>query len=189
MIALPALVLSSLLALADAPATTTAPPPPPGPPTHLSGVEVVAGPGPKLVSSFPAEGATAPAGVIVLKLVFDQPMTADAWSFGHAATGAFPTCLAHPRLLADQKTFVLLCTVEPRTDYAVQINPTPVFASAGGRSASPYLLRFSTSDDSTRNLHDALVQADLTDDDDPIMGWNDGLTGVSSSAADAAPKP
>lgn len=192
MTALPALMLSGLLAFADAPAATPTAPPP-APPTHLSGVEVVAGPGPKVIESYPADGATVPAGVVVLKLVFDQPMSADAWDFGPADAVAFPSCLAHPRLLTDQKTFVLLCTAAPSTSYAVKVNPSPVFASAGGRTASPFLMRFSTSDESaTRDLHAALTQAGLSDDDDPIMSWNDGQGGVSRSpapAADAAPKP
>lgn len=187
MIAASALALSALLSLADAPATA---PPPPAPPTHLSGVDVVAGPGPKVSASYPAQGASAPSGVLVLKIVFDQPMAAGDWSYAKVDGAAFPTCLAHPRLLADQKTFVLLCTTDPGATYAVQINPTPVFESAAGRTASPFVLRFTTTQDSTRDLHDALTQADLTDDDDPIMSWNDGETGVSRSpGTDAGTAP
>lgn len=148
--------------------------------TQVSGVVVTAGPPPKVVSTFPADGARAPGGVIVLKIVFDQPMTADAWSFGRTAAGAFPNCLAHPRLLGDGKTFALLCTVAPNQSYAVQINPSPVFANAGGRSARPCLLRFATTETATRNMHDALEQAGLTDADEPIMTWNDA-GGVSRS--------
>ena len=43
-------------------------------PTHVGGVEVVAGPGPTVSSSFPANGASVAAGVVVLKIVFDQPV-------------------------------------------------------------------------------------------------------------------
>lgn len=179
-----ALALSALVSLADAPAAT--PPPAPAPPTHVSGVDVIAGPSPRVTASYPADGASIPSGVLVLKVVFDQTMAASDWSYAKVDGAAFPDCLAHPRLLADQKSFVLLCTVDPGATYAVQINPTPVFQSAAGRTASPFVLHFTTTQDSTRFLHDALTQADLTDDDDPIMSWNDG-TGVSTSAATQAP--
>jgi hypothetical protein len=169
-------------------ATATASPPAASAPApagaSVSGVTVTAGPPPQVVSTFPAEGASAPAGVIVLKVVFDQAMTPKAWSFGHVEGQAYPDCLARPRLLDDRKTFALLCTVAADQAYAVQINPAPVFANAGGRTAKPYVLRFKTADVSVRNMHDALVQAGLTDSDDPIMSWNDA-GGVSRSAPPA----
>lgn len=173
-----ALALSALISLADAPASA----PPPALATRLSGVDVYTGPAPKVSASYPAEGASVPSGVLVLKVVFDQPMAAADWSYAKVGGAAFPSCLAHPRLLADQKTFVLLCTTDPGATYAIQVNPTPVFQSSTGHVASPFVLHFTTTDDSTRFLHDALTQADLTDDDDPIMSWNDGTGGVSSSA-------
>ena len=149
--------------------------------TPLSEVVVVPGPGPKVVATFPADGASAPAGVAVLKVTFDQPMAADAWSYGQAEGGAFPACLARPRLLADQRTFALLCTLAPDRAYAVSINETPDFSSDKGRSAKTYLWRFTTSAVGARNLHDALAQAGLTDADEPIMRSND-TGGVSRSS-------
>jgi len=141
----------------------------------------VAGPGPKVTSSFPANGASVAAGVVVLKIEFDQPMTPDAWAYGGSDAGAFPRCLARPRLLGDQHTFALLCTLEPNRTYALQINPAPAFKNAGGRSAKPYPLSFSTSAAITRNMHDALTQAGLTDADEPLMSWDDPGQGVSHS--------
>jgi hypothetical protein len=150
---------------------------------QLQGLVVVPGPGPAVKFTYPAPGAAVPAGVVILKIVFDQPMTADAWSYGRAAAGDFPDCLADPRLLDDQRTYVLLCTVSENRTYAIEINPAPRFASANGRSAKPYVLTFSTTDDMTRGLHDALQQAGLDDTDDPIMTWRDPGKGVSQSAA------
>jgi hypothetical protein len=170
-----------LAAAAAAAAGVVAPPAPPGPATPLSEVVVAAGPPPKVVASFPAEGSTVSAGVLVLKLVFDQPMAPQAWSYGPAESKAFPHCLERPRLLADQRTSVLLCTVEAHQDYAIQINPTPRFASADGRAAKPIILHFSTAGVDVRNLHDALTQAGLTDADEPIMRWTDPGAGVSQS--------
>jgi hypothetical protein len=136
------------------------------------------------VSTYPNVGASVPAGTVILKIVFDQPMTPDAWAYGRSADGDFPDCLAQPRLLGDQRTFVLLCSLTlPNRAYAAQINLAPRFASANGRSAKPYTLKFSTNDEITRGLHDALQQAGLDDADDPIMTWRDSGQGVSQTAA------
>ncbi|HXQ15400.1 MAG TPA: Ig-like domain-containing protein [Caulobacteraceae bacterium] len=144
---------------------------------------VVPGPGPTVKSTYPNAAGSVPAGTVILKIVFDQPMTPDAWAYGRSADGDFPDCLAEPRLLNDQRTFVLLCSVAlPNRTYAVEINLAPRFASAYGRSAKPYTLKFSTNDAITRGLHDALLQAGLDDTDDPIMTWRDPGQGVSQTA-------
>jgi hypothetical protein len=144
---------------------------------------VVAGPGPTVQSTYPGAGDSVPAGTVILKIVFDQRMTPDAWAYGRSADGDFPDCLAEPRLLNDQRTFVLLCsTALPNRVYAVEINLAPRFQGANGRSAKPYTLKFSTNDEITRGLHDALLQAGLDDTDDPIMTWSDPGQGVSQTA-------
>lgn len=155
--------------------------PRPQQPSPAPDVVVVGGPAPKVVASFPTHGARVPAGVLVLKVTFDQPMTPDSWSYGPAGDGAFPHCLAQPRLLADQRTFALLCTVAEHQAYAVEVNATPVFANAKGRRARATLFHFSTSEVITRDMHGALLQAGLTDGDEPIMSWRDDGAGVSRS--------
>ncbi|HTX47826.1 MAG TPA: hypothetical protein VME40_00425 [Caulobacteraceae bacterium] len=147
----------------------------------VAGLVVMAGPGPTVQSTYPASGGSVPAGVMILKIVFDQPMAPDAWAYGPSAEGDFPKCLADPRLLGDQRTYVLLCNVAPKRTFAVEINSTPRFASAYGRSAKPFTLKFSTTDPGTFDLHDALLQAGLTDTDDPIMTWRDEGHGVSQT--------
>jgi hypothetical protein len=139
-------------------------------------------------ATYPAAGAAVPAGVIILKISFDQPMAPDAWSYGRSAAGGdFPSCLVDPRLLGDKRTYVLLCTVAQNAAYAIDVNAAPRFASAGAdRSAAPYTLKFTTTGDITRSLPDALAQAGLTPDDDPIMTWRDPGKGVSQSAAPGA---
>jgi hypothetical protein len=160
---------------------------PPTAATAVGELVVVGGPGPKVVSSWPADGASVGAGVLALKLVFDQPMTAQAWSYGPAEGAAFPKCLGHPRLLGDRRTFVLLCTVQAHGAYAVEINADRDFASANGRVAKPSVLRFSTLDIDARSVHAALLEAGLTDADEPIMSWRDDGAGVSRSPAAADP--
>ena len=137
---------------------------------------------PKVVATYPAVDAVIPSGTAVLKVVFDQPMTPEAWSYVQSKSGAFPDCLARPRMLADKRTFVLLCSLATEQVYALEINGAPGFVSSARRSAPPYLLRFKTSDQPTLALHDALQQAALTDGDDPIMDWN-GAAGISSAQA------
>jgi hypothetical protein len=149
---------------------------------------VPGGPPPKLVSSFPAEGAATSGGVLIIKLVFDQAMSPDGWSYSHVAGADFPACLAQPRLLADKRTFVLLCTVGEERTYGISVNSQPVFASANGRGAAPAVLQFSTTRTVVYAMHDALEQAGLTDTDEPVMRWHDDGDGVSRSPppADAA---
>jgi hypothetical protein len=144
---------------------------------------VVPGPGPTVVSTYPNAQEPVASGTVILKIVFNQPMTPDAWAYGKSPEGDFPHCLAEPRLLSDQRTFVLLCNVDqPNRTYAVEINLAPRFVSADGRSAKPYTLKFTTNDDITRGLHDALKQAGLDDSADPIMTWRDPGQGVSQTA-------
>jgi hypothetical protein len=165
----------------------------PRPPTSVSGVEVYGGPPPNVVARYPADGGSAPAGVIVLKVVFDQTMAPKAWAYGPVDGVAFPKCLQQPRLLADARTYALLCTVAPNQAYALAINPSPAFANAHGRSVRPIAWRFSTSGEVTRNMQSALVQAGLNAADEPLMNSHDPGRGVSRSpdpdAAEAQAAP
>jgi hypothetical protein len=172
---LAAVVLISALSLAPPPAGSQ-------PARQVEGVVVPGGPPPVVQSTYPTSGGSIPAGAVILKIVFDQPMAPDAWAYGPSAEGDFPRCLANPRLLDDQRTYALLCSLPPNRAFALVINATPKFASAYGRSAKPFTLKFTTSDADTASVHDALLQAGLTDRDAPIMTWRDPGRGVSQSA-------
>jgi hypothetical protein len=154
---------------------------PPSVASTVSEFVVPGGPPPKLVASFPTQGAQVGAGVLVIKLVFDQPMTADGWSYGRSEGGDFPACLQKPRLLADKRTFALLCSVAAHRTYDIAVNAAPAFAAANGRLAQPSRLSFSTSDTQVLDMHQALEQAGLNDADEPIMTWRDPGAGVSRS--------
>jgi hypothetical protein len=131
--------------------------------------------------------------VIVLKIVFSQAMTPDGWSYSRADAGAFPDCLGSPRMLGDQRTFVLLCTVAAHQNFALRINAAPDFANANGRAAAPAVLHFTTGDVGVVDMEAALSQANLTPEDEPIMTWSDKATShttvASSSAGGAASAP
>ncbi|MGA0599951.1 hypothetical protein ACO2Q3_04520 [Caulobacter sp. KR2-114] len=175
----PALLLIPGLAAAQ---PAPAPPPSAAHGNEVAGVTVPGGPPPNVTATYPAEGASAPPGVMVLKFTFDQAMDPRAWAFGQVADAAFPHCLGKPRLLHDKKSFALLCTVAGKQAYAIQLNPDPRFAADGGRSARPFVLHFATSElGETRDLHTALDRAGLKDEDEPIMDWDDAGKGVSES--------
>jgi hypothetical protein len=130
---------------------------------------------PKIVASFPAQGEVIAPGALVLHITFDQKMDEDGFSFapvsGTGTGGRMPDCLKTPRLLNDEKTFVLLCTTAPKTSYALAFNAAPHggFENIGGKRAVPAQLAFSTNDDDgPRDLDDALKIAKLTRADVPI---------------------
>lgn len=156
-----------------------------GPVGAQSVAEVVVRPAkiPQLVASYPADGASLPGGVVVMKLVFDQPMQDGGWSYSPSPEGAFPDCLARPRLLEDRRTFVLLCSLPLTTKFAVRVNGAPDFTGASGKSAPAQSLIFETTDRRTTALQEALKAAGLSLEDDPIMGKD-----AAPGAIAAAPK-
>ena len=103
---------------------------------------------PKVVKSYPAAGQAMSAGVLVMSVTFDQPMLKTGFDFGPAAGGEPPRCLKTPRLLDDNKTFVLLCTTQPHRSYAVTFNAKPKggFTNVADHRAAPATLAFSTTD-------------------------------------------
>lgn len=127
---------------------------------------------PKIVTSFPATGEVIAPGALVMRITFDQKMDAAAFSFTGASGGQMPNCLKTPRLLNDEKTFVLLCTTAPDQKYDIAFNAAPKagFKSIAGAPAAPAQLAFATNhdDDGPRDLDSALKIAKLTAEDVPI---------------------
>lgn len=150
---------------AQALATATAP-------ASVSEVVVPGGPAPRITATFPAEGATVAGGELAFKVSFDQVMDGTRWAYAPASDAAFPKCLGQPRLLADRRTFVLLCAVKTNTAYAVSLSAPQGFAGAAGRVAAPLVLKFSTSAEIVDDLNGALDEAGLAGSDEPIMTWN-----------------
>lgn len=127
---------------------------------------------PKIVKSYPAADQALSSGVLVMSITFDQPMVKTGFDFGAGAGGEQPRCLRTPRLLDDNKTFVLLCTTEPHKSYALAFNARPQggFENVGEHRAEPAALVFKTSDGNGPNtLKEAMKAAGLRDIDVPIQ--------------------
>jgi len=127
---------------------------------------------PKVVRTYPAAGQAMSAGVLVVSVTFDQSMLKTGFDFGPAADGETPRCLKTPRLLDDNKTFVLLCTTEPHKSYALTFNAKPEggFENVAEHRAERSTLAFSTTDgDGPRDIHEAMKAANLREIDMPIQ--------------------
>ena len=159
--------------------------------TPLAGV-VVSAPSktlPTVVSTYPAADATVKPGVLVLKLTFDQRMNPAAFRFDRGGD-RYPSCLARPRLLADEKTFVLLCTVGPSGKFSMQLNGPGDggFANQADQRATPMLLQFSTQDGlSLASMKEAMKAAGLKDEDDPVMDHKPSAVAVAGAPAKPTP--
>jgi hypothetical protein len=167
------LILGSRAAFAAPPAPTSRAPTPPAPTKEVSPVTVFpATAAPKIARSFPAAGQALQAGVTVLSVTFDQPMLKAGFDVGPAPGGEAPHCLKTPRLLDDNKTFVLLCTTDPHKSYTLSFNARPEggFANVAEHRAEPATLAFSTTDgDGPRDVKAAMKVSGLRPVDMPIQ--------------------
>ncbi len=159
------------------------------PSTTVRGITVAppAKVGPKVVSTFPEAGKSVQPGAIILKVTFDQKMSPDGWDYGKGQD-RYPNCLARPRLLSDEKTFILLCTAGPNTHFSVQFNSTDQggFINLAGQRATPSGTDFTTLDGaSLSTIADAMKAAGLKADEGPVM---DEKAAASAPPA-APPKP
>ena len=137
--------------------------------TPLSGIEVIAPSGtPKVVATYPAAGAAIAPGNVVVMVRFDHRMRPEVWGYGPPA--GLP-CLEKPRLLKDEKTFVLLCTAGFNKSFTLTLNGEGKgFADLSNTAAAPFTLAFTTTGgDPTLTLTDALKAAGLAPVDSPIL--------------------
>lgn len=138
---------------------------------------------PKLVSTYPAEGQTVAPGVLILKVSFDQQMTPSAWNYA-PAPGAEPMdCVKTPRLLGDQRTFVLLCRVLANKTYGVTLNAQRPggFANLGDNPAQTAALTFKVDSDAPiTTVRRAMEAAKLQPDQMPVQ---DAPMAVAAGAA------
>jgi hypothetical protein len=127
---------------------------------------------PKVASSYPAEGQAIAPGVLILKVTFDQKMTAKGWNYAAAPDSADkPDCVATPRLLKDDKTFVLLCRVVSGKTYKVALNADGPnrFANQAEKPALTHVLSFQVvKGEPVTTIPRAMLAAGLKLDETPI---------------------
>ena len=129
-------------------------------------------PPPNVVSTFPAQDQTVAPGVLILKVAFDQQMAATAWNYAPAAGTEPMDCVKTPRLLADQKTFVLLCRVLSGKTYGVTFNAERAggFANLGDNPARAATLTFKVdARDPITTVRRAMEAAKLEADQMPVQ--------------------
>ena len=159
-------------------AAAAAPAPQPRPPTEVAPLTVYPPtPPPKVVASYPAQGAAVRPGAVILKVTFDQKMLQTGFDIGPAPGAETPACLKTPRLLNDGRSFVLLCTLLPGRSYALTLNgatpaegPNNGFSNIAERRALPIALSFTTTtDEPIRSLDEAMKVEGLTALDVPVQ--------------------
>jgi hypothetical protein len=117
-------------------------------------------------------------------------MNPDGWDFGKGAD-AYPQCLDRPRLLPDEKTFVLLCTAPTNGKFSITFNQAPsgmgAFENLAGQKATPSTLSFTTGDSiALVSIADAMKAAGLKTDEGPVM---DSRPATAVAAAKAPTSP
>ena len=103
------------------------------------------GDAPRLIASFPADGAVVPAGETVLSWTFDRSMKHDGWSVtGLAQT--MPLLVGKPAFSPDGRTFRQTMRLAPGRSYDLGVNSTNHrnFRSAAGVPAQVRRVRFRT---------------------------------------------
>lgn len=102
---------------------------------------------PHVVDSYPAQGAVAPPGVLVVRLTFDAPM-ACYWAVTTESRDDDPCTPAGVWTLPRRTVFRMRCRVRPATGYLMRFGGVEGhdFFGMSGRPAEPYRLRFTTSD-------------------------------------------
>jgi hypothetical protein len=123
-------------------------------------------PPPKLVSSFPADGAVVKPGLVVFRLTFDLPMACmgvlePVLSLGLLIDNPCPAPLIDPVISKDRRTFMTVCLVQPSGRYGVWLdfNSTKRWTSLAGHKLAPRQILFSTSGGAkVRTLRDAIAE-------------------------------
>jgi len=102
---------------------------------------------PKVVATYPADGARVPPSIAELKVSYDHRMMA-SWSFATRGEKAFPEVLGAPSLSPDHITISLPIRLQPNRTYVVWLNTERYknFKSEDGQAAEPYRLTFHTTD-------------------------------------------
>lgn len=128
-------------------------------------------PWPKVVSTFPAEGATVRPGVLVLRVTFDVPMSCKGFFAARPPLASpCPDARQHWVLSFDRRTIRAICHVEPNTRYGVRMSDQPDsrFYSLQGKPLDIYEFAFATSNGAEiQTVSDSLDQDPLVNPPPP----------------------
>ena len=115
---------------------------------------------PKLVSSFPYDGAVVKPGIVVLRLTYDLPMACPVLlKPDRAFSNPCPYPLAASMVSKDRRTYLAICVVRPEVRYGMWLDATGL----AGQHLDPRELRFTTSsDEMVRVIRDAIAE-------DPVL--------------------
>lgn len=114
---------------------------------HLISGEAPKPAAPKVISTFPTQGATVEPGPTDLSVTFDRPMRPRSYSFVQRSAETYPNCGTNqPTQSADGRTFTLTCEAEPHRRYEVWFTNPPYtnFTDQNGAPAVPFRLNFQT---------------------------------------------
>jgi hypothetical protein len=97
---------------------------------------------PKVVATFPADGAVVQPGILVVRVTFDGPMSCDASFEGHSdLPNPCPGRWREATLSQDRRSFRTVCEVKANTRYRLTLHS---FRNGRGL-ATPAYVTFSTS--------------------------------------------
>jgi hypothetical protein len=127
-------------------------------------------PPPKIVDSFPANGAVLRPGLVVVRVTFDRPMSCEGFFFSDPLHSV--ACPHHRQdmlLSLDRRTIRTVCRLDAGRIYTLILNDAPangperdarnVFESLTGSAASPYEVKFNTSSgEPVRTVREALLE-------------------------------
>lgn len=122
---------------------------------------------PKVISSFPAPGATVRPGLVVVRMTFDKPM-ACLGGFDRQAPwrDPCPQATQHMLLSYDRLTVRTVCIVEPATHYGLSMNSDMAiypFVALSGLPSKAFRLDFTTSETPlVKTVCDALAEDEDT---------------------------
>lgn|GEM_PF-3037508 len=104
---------------------------------------------PRVVSTFPARGATVSPGLLVVRVTFDQPMACEGrFEKTGSLSNPCPGDVNQMLLSFDRRTVRTICLVEPGREYGFSIGQDPTsntFVGLTGLPAAPARVAFSTS--------------------------------------------
>jgi hypothetical protein len=128
-------------------------------------------PWPKVVSTYPADGATVRPGVLVLRVTFDVPMSCKGFFTARPPfLDPCPDARQHWVVSFDRRTIRTVCRVEANGRYGVRMSDQPDsrFYSLHGKPLDIYEFSFTTTDSAEiQTVSDSLDQDPLVNPPPP----------------------